>query len=105
MPKRIPISAKEVALKRKFGATVRRYRQRLAISQEELAWRAEMHRTYLADVERGVRNLSLSSIARLVTAIDVALSEFFRTLESIELPPNTAASRGKKRVSGTSRKR
>lgn len=85
VPKRIPLSADEVALKRRFGATVRKYRQRLAVSQEELAWRADMHRTYLADVERGVRNLSLSSIARLVGAIDVSLSSFFATLESLDL--------------------
>jgi len=52
-----------------------------------------MHRTYLADVERGVRNLSLSSITRLVDAIDVPLSAFFATLESIELPPTAPARR------------
>lgn len=73
-------------LTQRFGATVRRYRQRLGLSQEELAWRAEMHRTYLADVERGARNLSLSSMARLVGAIGVPLSSFFGTLETIEAP-------------------
>lgn len=50
-----------------------------------------MHRTYLADVERGARNLSLSSIARLVGAIGVSLSAFFQTLETIELPSNGRA--------------
>jgi transcriptional regulator with XRE-family HTH domain len=61
-----------------------------------------MHRTYLADVERGARNLSLSSMARLVTGIGVSLSQFFATLESIELAPT-----GQTRVSGptTSRAR
>lgn len=54
-----------------------------------------MHRTYLADVERGVRNLSLSSITRLVNAIDVSLSAFFATLEAIELPPAGANGRKK----------
>ncbi len=53
-----------------------------------------MHRTYLADVERGVRNLSLSSIARLVDAIDVSLSAFFSTLESIDVPPAPAKRKG-----------
>lgn len=41
-----------------------------------------MHRTYLADVERGARNVSLSSLARLVKAIGVTLAEFFAALES-----------------------
>ena len=78
------------------------------MSQEELAWRAEMHRTYLADVERGVRNLSLSSIARLVGAIGVSISQFFASLESLEIAdapdgrrfarPTSAATRRKPRV-------
>ena len=89
----VSIAANESALKRLFGATVRRYRQRLGLSQEELAWRAEMHRTYLADVERGVRNLSLSSMARLVGAIGVPLSTFFATLETLEPPPSNGSRR------------
>jgi transcriptional regulator with XRE-family HTH domain len=64
-----------------------------------------MHRTYLADVERGVRNLSLSSMARLVDAIGIPLSSFFSTLESIELTPDgtsrarrpVAAGRGRRK--------
>ena len=40
-----------------------------------------MHRTYLADVERGARNLSLSSMSRLVSAIGIPLSTFFAALE------------------------
>jgi transcriptional regulator with XRE-family HTH domain len=87
VPKRSSVFSHDASLKKRFGAAVRRYRQRLAISQEELAWRADMHRTYLADVERGARNLSLSSMARLVTGIGVSLSQFFATLESIELAP------------------
>jgi transcriptional regulator with XRE-family HTH domain len=100
VPKKHSLSNNPTALKRRFGATVRRYRQRLGISQEELAWRAEMHRTYLADVERGVRNLSLSSMTRLVEAIDVSLSAFFATLESIELPPVNG--NGRRRANGKS---
>lgn len=63
-----------------------------------------MHRTYLADVERGVRNLSLSSIARLVGAIGVSLSEFFASLENVE--PTENGSRAVHRVSaGASRRK
>ncbi len=45
-----------------------------------------MHRTYLADVERGARNLSLSSIARLVQAIGISMSAFFATFEAVDIP-------------------
>ncbi|HVU34532.1 MAG TPA: helix-turn-helix transcriptional regulator [Opitutaceae bacterium] len=96
MPKRTPISAHDAALKRSFGVAVRGYRRRLGISQEEFAWRADMHRTYLADVERGVRNLSLSSIARVVGAIGVPLSEFFQSVEQISaLHPPASSHRSK----------
>lgn len=111
VPKRSSHPNNESDLKKRFGATVRTYRQRLAISQEELAWRAEMHRTYLADVERGARNLSLSSMARLVSGIGVSLSEFFAMLESLGAPApaagraNGANARRKRRVSGRDRRR
>jgi CheY-like chemotaxis protein/DNA-binding XRE family transcriptional regulator len=52
---------------------VRTCRQSLGITQEELAWRADLHRTYVADVERGARNLSLHSIANLADALQVSV--------------------------------
>jgi transcriptional regulator with XRE-family HTH domain len=68
-------------IKSRFGMIVRTFRQRLGISQEELAWRASMHRTYLADVERGQRNISLTSIVRLVKALGVSLAVFFHAYQ------------------------
>jgi transcriptional regulator with XRE-family HTH domain len=65
----------------RFGTIVRHLRQRLGISQEELAWRADIHRTYLADIERGGRNVSLTNIVRIVGALDTSLAEFFFMLE------------------------
>lgn len=64
-------------VKKEFGATVRAYRQRLGISQETLAERAQLHRTYVTDVERGARNLSLESISRLARALDLSISSLF----------------------------
>jgi len=49
------------------------------ISQEELAERAELHRTYVSDVERGARNLSLESINRLARALDISVAALFPT--------------------------
>ena len=43
----------------------------MGITQEELAWRADMHRTYIADVERGARNVSLRSIVSLAKALEL----------------------------------
>lgn len=53
-------------------------RSALAISQEELADRAGLHRTYIADIERGARNPSLQSIEKLARALDVSLAALFQ---------------------------
>jgi len=55
-----------------FGASVRSLRFRLGISQEELAERADMHRTYIAGIERGARNVTLKSIDKLARALGVS---------------------------------
>jgi transcriptional regulator with XRE-family HTH domain len=65
------------ALSASFGQRVRALRQRLGVSQEELASRAGMHHTYLGGIERGERNPSLRNIGRLAAALDVTLSELF----------------------------
>lgn len=49
----------------------------MGISQEELAERASLHRTYISDVERGARNLSLLSMEKLAAALHVSISSFF----------------------------
>lgn len=60
-----------------FGTSVRGWRHQLGISQEELAERANLHRTYISDVERGSRNVSLENIERLARALDISVSAFF----------------------------
>lgn len=55
-----------------FGARVRGWRDRLGLSQEKLAELAGLHRTYISDVERGARNLSLNSINKLASALQVS---------------------------------
>jgi CheY-like chemotaxis protein len=67
-------------LKKEFGAAVRFHRDLLGVSQEELAGRAGLHRTYISDVERGARNVSLESIMRLAIALEISLSTLFSRL-------------------------
>lgn len=64
-------------IKERFGYAVRKRRQELGISQEELADRAELHRTYIGDIERGSRNLSLENIEKIAKALDVSISVLF----------------------------
>ena len=65
---------KSTDVKKPFGTSVRVWRGRLGISQEELAERAGLHRTYVSDVERGARNISLISIEKLASALEVSVS-------------------------------
>jgi len=60
-----------------FGTAIRNQRIKLRISQEELAHRAGLHRTYISDVERGARNLSLESIDKLAKALELSLAALF----------------------------
>lgn len=64
-------------LKKRFGQTIRSWRGKSRFSQEELAWRAGLHRTYVADIERGARNPSLESIQKLAKALEVSFSTLF----------------------------
>lgn len=63
--------------RRLFGARVRSLRLEAGISQEELAARAALHRTYVGSVERGERNISLANIHALADALGVDVSRFF----------------------------
>ena len=62
-------------LQARFGAAIKAHRLRLGVTQEELAWRADLHRSYLADIERGGRNVTLCSIVNLARALQVTLAD------------------------------
>ena len=53
----------------------------MGISQEQLANRSGLHRTYISDIERGVRNVSLVNLQNIADALGVSLSEIFAEIE------------------------
>ena len=65
-----------------FGEAIRARRERVGISQEELAHRADIDRTYVSGIERGVRNPTLKTIARLAKALSVPAHKLLATAES-----------------------
>lgn len=77
MPPR-PRSFEETAHRRRFGDRVRQLRTERGWSQEQLAERAQLHRTYVVQVERGHRNASLDVIEALAVALSVSPAELFR---------------------------
>jgi len=62
----------------RFGARIRAERERLGISQEELADRVGLHRTYVGGIERGERNVGLLNVIRLAHALGVVPSILFK---------------------------
>jgi transcriptional regulator with XRE-family HTH domain len=63
-----------------FGERVRVRRQQLGLSQEKLAEVAALHWTYVGQVERGQRNLTLANIIRLSVGLDVDPADLVRGL-------------------------
>jgi transcriptional regulator with XRE-family HTH domain len=68
-------------VRERFGYAVKVRREELGLTQEDLAEKAGIHRTYLSDVERGTRNLSLINIERLAAALAVSMSGLFAAVE------------------------
>lgn len=66
--------------KRTLGQNVRRIRHEAGISQEELADRAELHRTYISSIERGERNVSVENIFAIADALDVPPGDLLRPI-------------------------
>ena len=65
----------------RYGQAVRKVRLEQGISQEELADRCGLHRTYIRDVEIGKRNISLENIERIAISLNRTLSDFFKEVE------------------------
>ena len=60
-----------------FGKTVRRTRTNLEYSQEDLAFKAGLHRTYIGMIERAEKNITLLNIEKIADALEVNINELF----------------------------
>ncbi len=81
MAKRDALPKTDTTLQSRLGVLVKNFRRRLGITQEELAWRADMHRSYVADIERGGRNMTLRSIMSLAAALEIPVQSLFSQLK------------------------
>ena len=64
----------------KFGEKVREERHRQRLSQEELAARAGVHRTYIGMIERAEKNITLENISKVAKALGLSISELTKEL-------------------------
>lgn len=58
-----------------FGINLRSHREALGLSQEDLAEKADLHRTYIGSVERGERNVSIDNMERLAASVGCTISD------------------------------
>ena len=64
-------------IKQKFGKKIKDLRKIKGMSQEELAFEADLDRTYINSIENGKRNVSLVNIEKLAKALKVNIKELF----------------------------
>ena len=67
----------------KFGKKVREERVKQGLSQEQLASRAGVHRTYVGMIERAEKNITLENIEKVSRALKIKISDFFETEDTI----------------------
>ena len=68
-------------LAKTVGRRLRSYRLALGLSQERLAERAGLHPTYIGQVERGEKNLTIESLEKITYALQVPMSGVFERIE------------------------
>jgi transcriptional regulator with XRE-family HTH domain len=65
----------------RFAELLRSHREKAGLSQEELADRAGLHRTFISQVERGLKSPSLNSLVSLAAALGLKLSKFLNGMD------------------------
>ena len=69
----VSVSVSEI--EHRFGEHLRVIRTKCRLSQEKLAERAGLHRTYISSVERGERNVTIETVGKLARALNVTMAE------------------------------
>jgi len=65
-------------IKKIFGKNLRTNRKKRGFSQEKLADLSGLHRTYISDVERGTRNISLENIQKIADSLGIKITDLFK---------------------------
>lgn len=64
--------------RKQLGKRIRKLRGQLEISQEELGFRAGLHRTYIGTIERAEQNVSIDNIHKIAKALKIPVEELFK---------------------------
>ncbi|MDA3928515.1 MAG: helix-turn-helix transcriptional regulator [Prolixibacteraceae bacterium] len=68
-----------MTLQIQFGKRVREIRNSHGLSQEALAYKAGIDRTYMTDIENGKRNVSIQNIEKIINALELPIEDFFKS--------------------------
>lgn len=69
-----------VDIKLKIGQRIKELREQAEMSQKDLAYAADLDRSYIASIENGQRNVSIVNIEKIAIALNLKLKDFFKTL-------------------------
>lgn len=64
-----------------FGAALKELRNKRNLSQEELSFRVGLHRTYISQLERGLKSPSLRTLQKISLALNISLTKMVQTIE------------------------
>ncbi len=79
--------AQQRSLRRQIGKRLRELRLEAGItSQEALAHRAGVHRTYIGRLERGESGVTVDMLTAILAAMSISLAEFFQPFERVQRP-------------------
>ena len=65
-------------VRKSFGKRVRELRKQKGYSQEQLADKAGLHRTYIGSIERGEQNVSINNIEKIAKSLKIIIPELFK---------------------------
>ena len=67
-------------IREKVGKRIREYRDKINMSQKDLAYAADLDRSYIASVENGQRNISIVNLEKIAISLNVSLSDLFKDI-------------------------
>ena len=70
-----------MAIEKKIGLRIKEIRNKNNLTQEQLAWEADVDRTYMNHVENGRKNISVKSLEKIIKALGISFSEFFKEIK------------------------
>lgn len=62
----------------RIGSNVRQHRLQLGLSQEELSYRADLHRTYIGMIERAEKNITITNVEKIAKALGLEIIDLLK---------------------------